>query len=169
MVGLADKVLEISGDTEINPADNRTYLAQATLSGYAALLLQRGYARCFAGMSEAHIDRVLQSFAFKNCRVHADGLPDTSRQQEHYTDPLALDPDGGRYDRLWLARMEPVSVRGHDTGWIVIVQEAYDAAIGDTLARLKHGLVTSGLIAMGLIALVMAGLWGMAKRLSASR
>jgi aryl-phospho-beta-D-glucosidase BglC (GH1 family) len=68
--GLADKVLEISGDTEVNPADNRTYLAQATLSGYAALLLQRGYARCFAGMSEADIDRVLQSFAFKKCRVH---------------------------------------------------------------------------------------------------
>ena len=68
--GLADKVLELSGDTEIDPADNRTYLAQATLSGYAALLLQRGYARCFASMSEADIDRVLQSFAFKNCRVH---------------------------------------------------------------------------------------------------
>ena len=62
--------------------------------------------------------------------------------------------------------MAPVSVRGHDTGWIVIVQEAYDTAIGDTLGKLKHGLVNSGLIALGLIALVMAGLWGMAKRLS---
>jgi aryl-phospho-beta-D-glucosidase BglC (GH1 family) len=68
--GLADKVLELSGDTEVDPADNRTYLAQATLSGYAALLLQRGYARCFAGMPEVEIDRVLQSFAFKNCRLH---------------------------------------------------------------------------------------------------
>ena len=68
--GLADKILEISGDSEVNPDENRTYLAQATLSGYAALLLQRGYARCFAGMSEADIDRVLQSFALKNCRVH---------------------------------------------------------------------------------------------------
>ncbi len=65
--------------------------------------------------------------------------------------------------------MEPVRVRGRDTGWIVIVQEAYDTAIGDTLGRLKQGLVTSGLIALGLIALVMAGMWGMAKRLSASR
>jgi hypothetical protein len=68
--GLADKILDVSGDPEIDPADNRTYLAQATLSGYAALLLQRAYARCFAGLSEVEIDRVLQSFAFKNCRVH---------------------------------------------------------------------------------------------------
>ena len=65
--------------------------------------------------------------------------------------------------------MEPVRVRGRDIGWVVIVQEAYDTAIGDTLAKLKHGLVASGMIALGLIALVMAGLWGMAKRLSASR
>jgi len=68
--GLADKILDVSGDPEIDPADNRTYLAQATLAGYAALLLQRAYARCFAGLSEVEIDRVLQSFAFKNCRVH---------------------------------------------------------------------------------------------------
>ena len=59
--------------------------------------------------------------------------------------------------------MEPVRVRDQDTGWIVIVQEAYDSAIGATLDNLTHGLVRSGLIALGLIALVMAGLWGMAK------
>ncbi len=67
---LADQVLKLSGDGEISQADNRTDLAQATLSGYVALLLQRGYARCFAGMSETEIDRVLQSFALKNCRVN---------------------------------------------------------------------------------------------------
>jgi hypothetical protein len=62
--------------------------------------------------------------------------------------------------------MEPVKVRDKDTGWIVIVQEAYDSAIGATLDKLTHGLIRSGLIALGLIALVMAALWGMAKRLS---
>ena len=86
--------------------------------------------------------------------------------QEHYSDPLAVDPEGGEYNRRWLAQMEPVRVRGHDTGWIVIVQEAYDTAIGATLDELTRGLIRSGLIALGLIALVMAGLWGMAKRLS---
>jgi hypothetical protein len=106
---------------------------------------------------------------FKNYRVSADDLPnsDDAWSQEHYRDPLASDSQGGQYDRRWLAEMAPVSVRGRDTGWIVIVQEAYDTAIGDTLGKLKLGLVNSGLIALGLIALVMAGLWGMAKRLSA--
>jgi len=108
---------------------------------------------------------------FKNYRVLADDLPDNdnSWRQEHYSDPLAVDTEGSEYNRPWLAEMEPVSVRGHNTGWIVIVQEAYDTAIGDTLGKLTRGLVNSGLIALGLIALVMAGLWGMAKKLSTSR
>ncbi len=106
---------------------------------------------------------------FKNSRVRADRLPDTPARAEDYCDPLSFDPEGGMYNRHWLAEMEPVAVRGRDSGWIVIVQEAYDTAIGDTLAGLKHGLVTAGVIALGVIALVMAGLWGMAKRLSTSR
>ncbi len=105
---------------------------------------------------------------FENYRVHADDLPDTLRRQEDYSDPLAVDPDGGDYKGRWLARMEPVRVRGGDTGWIVIVQESYETAIGATLDKLRLGLVRSGLIALGLVALVMAGLWGMAKRLSAN-
>jgi hypothetical protein len=103
---------------------------------------------------------------FKTFRVNGDDLPDSTERQEHYSDPLAVDPDGGEYDRLWLARMEPVRVRDRDTGWIVIVQEAYDTAIGATLNELRKGLIHAGAIALGLIALVMAGLWGMAKRMS---
>jgi eukaryotic-like serine/threonine-protein kinase len=99
-------------------------------------------------------------------RINADDLPDIRERQEHYSDPLAVDPEGGEYAGQWLARMEPVRVRSRDTGWIVIVQEAYDTAIGDTMAKLTDGLIHSGLIALGLIALVMAGLWWMAKRLS---
>lgn len=99
-------------------------------------------------------------------RVSAADLPNNPERQADYRDPLAADPEGGDYNRRWLARMEPVRVRDQDIGWIVIVQQAYDSAIGDTLEKLTGGLVHSGLIALGLIALVMAGLWGMAKRLS---
>ena len=106
---------------------------------------------------------------FQYYRVNDDDLPCTSYREEHYHDPLAVDADGGYYDQQWLAEMEPVRVRGQDTGWIVIVQESYDSAIGTTLNRLTHGLIRSGAIALGLIALVMAGLWGMVKRLSMSR
>ena len=99
-------------------------------------------------------------------RVGADDLPDTPEREEDYRDPLAADPAGGAYQGQWLASMEPVVVRGKDTGWIVIVQEAYDTAIGATLDELTRGLIRSGLIALGLVALAMAGLWGMAKRMS---
>jgi len=107
---------------------------------------------------------------FTAYRVNADDLPNTPDRQEHYSDPLAVAPEGGEYAQKWLAQMEPVRMgdkdTGKDTGWIVIVQEAYQSAIGDTLDELTRGLVRSGAIALGLIALVMAALWGMAKRLS---
>jgi len=105
---------------------------------------------------------------FKKYRVLADDMPNKAWREEHYSDPLAVDPEGTEYKRRWLAQMEPVRMVGRDTGWIVIVQEAYDTAIGGALAELERGLVRSGLIAIGLIVLVMAGMWGMAKKLSAS-
>lgn len=105
---------------------------------------------------------------FKNYRIKPDDLPDAKSKyaQEHYADPVAADPSGTQYARRWLARMEPVQVRGKATGWLVIVQEAYDTAIGATLQELRSELIRSGLIALGLIALVMAGMWGMAKRMT---
>ena len=44
--------------------------------------------------------------------------------------------------------MEPVKVRDADTGWLVIVQTAYNAAIGSTLDKLAAGLIRYGLIAL---------------------
>ena len=99
-------------------------------------------------------------------RVQPDDMPNTPERQQYYSDPLAVDPEGAEYDRRWLAQMEHVIVRDKDTGWIVIVQEAYDSAIGSTLTQLTSGLIRSGAIALGLIAMVMAGLWALAKRMS---
>ena len=103
---------------------------------------------------------------FTKTPPRVERLPDTVERQTQYRDPLAADADGGDYARQWLACMEPVRVRNQDTGWIVIVQEAYETAIGATLDKLIHGLIRYGVIALGLIVLVMAGLWGIAKRLS---
>ncbi len=102
---------------------------------------------------------------FKNYRLHAKDLPATAHRQKHYADPMAVDAEGGQFDRRWLARMEPVRVRGQETGWFVIVQEDYETAIEATLNKLRGGLLGYGLVALALVALVMAGLWGMAKRL----
>ncbi|MBN1396136.1 MAG: protein kinase [Pirellulales bacterium] len=103
---------------------------------------------------------------FQYCRVSSDDLPDPLKGDNKYRDPLAADPDGGEFNRRWLARVEPVRVRGNDTGWLVIVQEDYKTAIEDTLTRLKRWLLRYGLIALAMVALVMAAMWGMAKRLS---
>jgi len=44
-------------------------LSQAVQAGYFAGLLQPSFAKRFKGLSESQIDRVMQSFALRNCRV----------------------------------------------------------------------------------------------------
>ncbi|OHB66778.1 MAG: hypothetical protein A2V70_13170 [Planctomycetes bacterium RBG_13_63_9] len=104
---------------------------------------------------------------FQNYRVADDDLPDVADRMKHYDDPLAEDPEGGDYRLDWLARMEPVCVRGERTGWVVIVQEAYDTAIGSTLARLKADLVRYGIVALLLVLLVTLIVWRLATRMTA--
>jgi hypothetical protein len=56
------------------PVEGLTLLLSDTLlAGYAATLLQPAYASRFKGMSETELDRVLQSFALRNCRPN-EGL-----------------------------------------------------------------------------------------------
>jgi endoglucanase len=57
-------------DPEIDHHSNVRYLTQAALSGYVGGLMQPEYARIFKDMSETQIDKVLQSFAFRNCQPH---------------------------------------------------------------------------------------------------
>ena len=67
---LARCIEEVANDPEIDPASNRRHLADAALACYAASLVAPLWARQFRGMSEERIDAMLQSFAFKNCRVN---------------------------------------------------------------------------------------------------
>ena len=52
----------------IDPNANQIFLAQQALDGYAGGLMQYSFARCFQGLSEARLDAILQSFAFRNCQ-----------------------------------------------------------------------------------------------------
>ncbi|MGD0175109.1 MAG: glycoside hydrolase family 5 protein [Anaerolineales bacterium] len=61
------------GDKNIDHLSNRMFLAQAVQAGYFANLMQPAYASCFRGLSETQIDKVMQSFALRNCRVR-EGL-----------------------------------------------------------------------------------------------
>jgi len=68
LAAMIEKAME---DATIDSEANRTFLSQAALSGYTAGLMQPLYARCFEGLSRTQLDRVLESFALKQCSPHA--------------------------------------------------------------------------------------------------
>ncbi len=100
----------------------------------------------------------------KNYRLKGDELPDNKDRREDYVDPLGEDPEGDDFNRHWLAEMAPVGIREGNTGWVVIVQESYQAAIGRTLSRLQSSLRTSGAWAVAIIAILSTALWGFVLR-----
>jgi hypothetical protein len=92
------------------------------------------------------------------------------KETEDYFDPMSKDPQGRAYARRWLAAHRPVVVRGRETGWVVIVQESYDKAIGGSLDELRTSFASTGLIALASIAAVLGLLWSLVVRsLSGSR
>jgi hypothetical protein len=68
---LAAMIEKAIGDPKMDSEGNRVFLSQATLSGYAAGLLQPYYVSCFEGMSQNKLDEILQSFALNQCKPHS--------------------------------------------------------------------------------------------------
>ncbi|MFH1266091.1 MAG: hypothetical protein ABIK89_10215, partial [Planctomycetota bacterium] len=107
----------------------------------------------------------------KPYRLEADKLPNSDEAGREYVDPFAeLGRALGKSppNEFWLAQAEPVLVRGQETGWWVIVQEPYDkfdGTIGWTLDKLKGTLILYGVTALGMVLLVVLGLWGFSIRL----
>lgn len=71
---LADEVERVVGPEELDGPGNRLFMTQATLDIYVGALIQPLYAKRFAGLSEAELDRVLESFSFRRCRPREDLL-----------------------------------------------------------------------------------------------
>ncbi|MBN1874788.1 MAG: glycoside hydrolase family 5 protein [Anaerolineae bacterium] len=69
---LVHEIVETVGDPDITVSAIERYVTQATMATYIGALLQLPYAKLFKGMSEAQLDQVLQSFAFKNCTPHPE-------------------------------------------------------------------------------------------------
>ncbi|MCL2319629.1 MAG: glycoside hydrolase family 5 protein [Treponema sp.] len=67
---LARTIADVIGDPGLSPVSNASCLSVFTLTGYAAACLQPEYCRRFKGMGKADIDRVMESFALKNCVVN---------------------------------------------------------------------------------------------------
>lgn len=76
LAGIAERAI---GDPEIDHPSNRMFLAQAIQAGYFASLMQPAFAKRFKGLSESQIDAVMQSFAFRNCRVR-EGLTEVLKK-----------------------------------------------------------------------------------------
>jgi endoglucanase len=70
VVDLAHLIQGAVSDRDLDTRTNEQLLLRATLAGYAANVMGRSWARCFEGLSEQEIDRILQSFAFENCQPH---------------------------------------------------------------------------------------------------
>ncbi len=84
--------------------------------------------------------------------------------RENYVDPLSRDPEGKTYDVHWLAEAAPVVLHDGQTGFVVIVQESYDGAIGRTLRRLESRLFSTTVIAGVSIAVATGILWALVVR-----
>jgi len=108
---------------------------------------------------------------FQSYRIKDHELPEFSATsvRENYIDPLSRDPEGKAYDMHWLAEAAPVGTRDGDTGFVVIVQESYDGAIGGTLRRLKDRLFSTSIVAGVSIVLATTVLWALVVRSLGSR
>lgn len=70
-----------------------------------------------------------------------------------YVDPLGVRSGGD-----WLAALEPVVVRGRDTGWAVIVQEPY-SDVTKPVTDLGRHLLRIGIIGFLSVLILLGGLW----------
>ncbi|MCM2534893.1 hypothetical protein NDK43_24300 [Neobacillus pocheonensis] len=65
--------LEEVVNPEMSHGYNLAALSQAILTVYAGAVIQPEYAKIFKDLSEEEIDLIMQSFAFKNCKIN-EGL-----------------------------------------------------------------------------------------------
>lgn len=102
---------------------------------------------------------------FKDLRLAPDDFPATADGgKRDYRDPLAADAQGEAYGGRWLASSAPVLLASRDSGLRVIVQETHDHAIGPPLAELRRSLLWIGLVASGVVAVVLTLLWSVVAR-----
>jgi hypothetical protein len=141
---------------ELDASENRfAVLADMRPGGHRGLLVQHPL---YYEVANEDRDRLE-----KHRLAPGDSFPNV-KQTAEYRDPMGNDPHGRRFARRWLAAQRPVNVRGNETGWVVIVQEAYDAAIGASLDELRTSFKSTGLIALAIIAVVLGLLWGFVVR-----
>ncbi len=74
---------------------------------------------------------------FTDYKLSPEVMQSLNAGDSNYRDPLAADKEAKAYRQRYLAAQAPVDVRDSPTGWIVVVQDSYNQAIGATLAELS--------------------------------
>jgi len=156
LLGVIALTVEIGGLAEMPGADGKNRFA-VLVDGRDPNRGQILQHPLFAGLF-AKDEKIPDRFVEQRFRVALDRLDETSAD---YRDPLGQDEVGKQYDKRWLAAKAPIEVRNLPVGWSAVVQDSYDVSIGRTLDELKQSLVASGLLALGLVTLVLTVLWGL--------
>jgi len=146
------------------PGGNKAYLDHILEVGHGSVLEHAVWNLLFTGVSRSLTHELIRHRAGFGFSQLSQRYVDESVAEYVVPDPIGKDPDGQAYDKRWLAKRQGVSIRDGQTGWIVIVQESYEGAIGHTLDTLKRSLLTSSLIACALIGVLLAVLWALAIR-----
>jgi hypothetical protein len=97
-------------------------------------------------------------------RVPKDRVHRQSDSTDDYRDVFASHSAGERFGGRWLAAQRPVVVNERDTGWVVVVQESYDHAIGGAVEELRSAFLSTGLLTLAGVAIVIGGLWAFVVR-----
>lgn len=91
-------------------------------------------------------------------------LAEMPGRREHYQDPTSMHAEGTAFGGRWLAAAAAVNIGGQDSGWRLIVQQTYDAAIGDTLSTLRRQFSMLGWTALAVVGTILSGLWAFVLR-----
>ncbi|HZZ28132.1 MAG TPA: protein kinase [Pirellulales bacterium] len=155
--------------------ENRQFpvLVDVRDGAHKGLILQHPLLQKLRKESDSHIDRFVNDEKYRISKEAIEQLKDGAAE---YYDPLGKDDEGGDYRQPYLAAEAPVElVEGEGrkqhvvpSGWVIIVQDPYEQAIGMTLTQLRSSLLGSGAVALGVIGLVILGLWWLVLRMTES-
>jgi hypothetical protein len=135
------------------------------------LILQHPLLQKLRKQSDEKVDRFVSDMQY---RVTPDVISQLKKDgASDYRDPLGKDKVGTDYRGRYLAADAPIELltgEGKDKheepcGWVIVVQDPYEKAIGTTLHQLRSTLLVSGLAALGMIGIVILGQWWSVKRM----
>lgn len=169
VVGVLGMTVQLGHFGELNPGERQGALQVAALidsredqPGQRGLILQHPQLSRMLAQRPSHslmprlrVDSEVLHRLDQARRGMAQGDPGASRLLTFvgYVDPL-----GPRSNSDWLVALEPVIVRGRDTGWAVIVQEPY-SDVTRPVTDLGRHLLRIGAIGFLSVLLLLGGLW----------